>query len=448
MDGIQITKVQARRFMLKYHGLYGKRLPRGKKGILEYVRRVGCIQYDPLNIVGHNQELVLQSRIDGFKPAMLQELLYNDRLLLDGWDKVMSIYLTSDWPYFSRYRASQLEWLGSPDKPVVPYLPLIRNELRQRGPLSSIDLEYDQAVRWPWGPTRVSRAALESMWFWGELIIHHKVNTRKYYDFASGYLAGDLLSTPDPNETFEQYRDWRICRRIGGTGFLWDRPGDAWLEIPETKTPERRESIQRLTAADKLSEINVEGIKAPLYMRTCDMPVLEEILSEQSGAQASSAKLSASSAKLSASSAKDDAASDTGSFRSASRTPSPRAHILAPLDNLLWDRRLVKEIFDFDYRWEVYKPQSERNYGYYVLPVLYGDRFIARFEPGFDKKSKALMIKNWWWEAGVKPTKPMQRGLAKCFRLFAEYLGTDNIGMPRDGSGNTDDSITCWLDGI
>jgi uncharacterized protein YcaQ len=430
---------------------------------LSYFEQAGCIQYDPLNIVGHNQELVLQSRIDGFKPTQLQELLYKDRLLLDGWDKVMSIYLTSDWPYFSRYRASQLEWLGSPDKPVVPFLPLVRNELEQRGPLSSIDLEYDQAVHWPWGPTRVSRAALESMWFWGELIIHHKVNTRKYYDFAGRYLPNDLLNAPDPNETNERYRDWRITRRIGGTGFLWDRPGDAWLEIPGTKTPERRESIQRLLADGTLSEINVEGVKVPFYIRICDMPVLEDILGERSGVPASSACCTGydngSDAAVCSGNCNgydngfakgntDNAPENAGSSRREMRIPSPRAHILAPLDNLLWDRKLVKEIFDFDYRWEVYKPQSERNYGYYVLPVLYGDRFIARFEPGFDKKTKTLVIKNWWWEAGVKPAKSMQRELAKCFRLFADYLGAVKVVISRDALGNADDSIACWLNGI
>lgn len=391
MGNIEITNAQARRFMLSYHGLYGARLPKGRKGILQYIERVGCIQYDPLNIVGHNQELVLQSRIDGFKPDMLRDLLYKERLLLDGWDKVMSIYLTSDWPYFSRYRASQLEWLGGPDKPVTPFLPLVRNELSQRGPLSSIDLGYDQSVRWPWGPARVSRAALESMWFWGELIIHHKVNTRKYYDFACRHLPKELLDMPDPNESFGQYRDWRVWRRIGGTGLLWDKPGDAWLEIPETKTPERRESIQRLLASGKLAEVRIEDIKAPFFMRTCDMPVMDRILSEKSHAS------------------------------------PPQARILAPLDNLLWDRKLIKEIFGFDYRWEVYKPQSERNYGYYVLPVLYGDRFIARFEPGYDRKNRILQIKNWWWEADVKPTKPIQRSLSKCFSRFAEYLGAEKI---------------------
>ena len=126
------------------------------------------------------------------------------------------------------------------------------------------------------------------------------------------------------------------------------------------------------------------------------------------------------------------------------RLPRPAARILAPLDNLLWDRRLVKELFDFDYRWEVYKPQSERKYGYYVLPVLYGDRFIARFEPGYDKKSKTLVIKNWWWEKGLKPTKVMQRELANCFRRFAAYLGAKHILPGEDMQSD----VTRWLNDI
>ncbi|HWR60764.1 MAG TPA: crosslink repair DNA glycosylase YcaQ family protein, partial [Clostridia bacterium] len=333
MGTYEITKEQARIFMLSYHGLSGRAHPKGKEAILAYISRVGCIQFDPLNIVGHNQELVLQSRIDGFKPSMLQELLYKDRLLVDGWDKQMSIYHTGDWPYFSRYRANNFERLGNKERPVVPYLPLIRKEIKERGPLSSIELEFDQAVDWPWGPTRVSRAALESMYLWGELIIHHKVNTRKVYDFAERHLPKELLELQDPNETFEQYRDWRILRRIGGIGLLWAKAGDAWLDIPETGTPQRMESIQRLLASGRLAEVRVEGITAPLYMRSEFLPLLQE---------------------------------------PATPSSSPGTHILAPLDNLLWDRRLIKELFSFDYRWEVYKPQQERTYGYYVLPVIYG----------------------------------------------------------------------------
>jgi uncharacterized protein YcaQ len=105
----------------------------------------------------------------------------------------------------------------------------------------------------------------------------------------------------------------------------------------------------------------------------------------------------------------------------------PRAAILAPLDNLLWDRRFIEALFDFYYVWEVYKPAAERRYGYYVLPVLYGDRFIARFEPGRDKKSGALLVKNWWWEDGVTPAEHMQFALSRCFERFLGYLGADSL---------------------
>lgn len=421
MRAISITKEQARRFLLSYHGLSGPGFSKGKDGILKYLSRVGCIQFDPLNIVGHNQELVLQSRIDGFKPCMLEELLYKDRKLVDGWDKVMSIYNTSDWPYFSRYRASNLERLGSEDRPIVPYLPLIRDEIDRRGPLSSIDLQYDESVNWPWGPARVSRAALESMWFWGEVIIHHKVNTRKYYDFAVRNLPHELLNMPDPNETFEQYREWRICRRIGGVGLLWARPGDAWLELPGTKTPERLESIQRLLSAGTLTEIAVDGINVPFYMRSIDRGIMESVLSDANGS----------------------ACSPSGTTIPA-RSGKSEARILAPLDNMLWDRRMISELFDFDYRWEVYKPQSERKYGYYVLPVLYADRFIARFEPSYDKKAKTLTVKNWWWENGVSQTKALQQALMKCFRRFAGYLGAKKIEPGEDLS----DSVKNWVRNI
>jgi uncharacterized protein YcaQ len=389
MQKFKITRQQARRFILAHQGLNPPGGLKGKAGILSHIRRVGCIQFDPLNIVGHNQELVLQARIADFRPAMLQELLYKERRLLDGWDKMMSIYCTEDWPYFSRYRQSSLQELGSSSKPIAAILPQVRKELEERGPLSSIELGFDHAVDWPWAPTRASRAALESMYFWGELIIHHKVHTRKVYDFAYKHLPKELISSPDPNRTEQEYRDWHVHRRIGGIGLLWGRSGDAWLAIPGVKSGERAASINRLLERGRLAVVDVEGISAPLYIRSEDVPGLEQALAVEES--------------------------------------RPRASVLAPLDNLLWDRKLLSELFGFDYRWEVYKPRADRDFGYYVLPVLYGDKFIARFEPGRDKKNKALIIKNWWWEPGVKPVKAMQRELAACFRRFLKFLNAERI---------------------
>ncbi len=103
-----------------------------------------------------------------------------------------------------------------------------------------------------------------------------------------------------------------------------------------------------------------------------------------------------------------------------------QASIIAPLDNLLWDRVLIEKMFGFHYRWEVYKPESEREYGYYVLPVLYGDRFIARFEPGRTSDG-SLEIKNWWWEGDVDISDELRNRLRSCFLRFLKYLKTDSL---------------------
>ncbi len=308
---------------------------------------------------------------------------------MDGFDKMMSIYCVEDWPYFRRRREAALHRLGDSSRPATTILPQVRQEIKERGPLSSIDLDFDQTVDWSWSPTRIARAALESMYFWGELIIHHKVNTRKVYDFASKHIPKALLSAPDPNETEEQYHDWYVLRRIGSVGLIWGRAGEAWLSMPGIKSKERRAALARLLEQDKVVEVRVKSVKPLLYMRSEDRPTLDEVLD----------------------------ATD----------PAPRAAIIAPLDNLTWDRRFLEEMFDFYYRWEVYTPAAKRQYGYYVLPVLYGDRFVARFDPGRDKQNGALVIKNWWWESGVVPSERMQAELCQCFLRFLDYLGAAQI---------------------
>ncbi len=386
---LNLTKEQARRFLLAYQGLWPPDEFQGKAGILAYIRRVGCIQFDPLNIVGHNQELVLQARVVGFRPPMLRELLYEERKLLDGFDKVMSIYGVDDWPYFRRMREAAGNGNGRSAEAVRAVVPFVRLALEARGPLSSLDLEMGEKVDWDWSQSRLARAALESMYFWGEVVIHHKVHTRKVYDFAHRCLPEDLLQAPDPNETEEAYQDWHVLRRIGGVGLLWNRSGEAWLGMHSIQSQARKAALGRLLDRGQVIQAQVEGIAEPFYLRSQDQPRLEQVL--------------------------------------MMGEPPPHASIMAPLDNLLWDRRMLKELFGFDYRWEVYVPAEKRRYGYYVLPILYGDRFIARFEPVKDKSRGVLVIKNWWWEPGVTPSAPMQSVLQDCLRRFLQYLDLTRI---------------------
>jgi uncharacterized protein len=384
MNKIRITKEQARQFIVLYQGLNGDYQYKGKEGIIEFITMAGCVQYDTLNVVGRNPDLVLQSRIKDYRSNMLQELMYKDRMLLDQWDKEMSIYLTMDWPYFERNRKASFNRYKD-IQAIKDYLPYIREVLKEKGPITSSDLKLDQIIDWSWAPTRLSRAALESMYLWGELIICNKASSRKVYDFAHKYLPQQILDMDNPNKTLQEYHDWHVLRRIGAVGLLWNKSSDAWLGIKEMKAPERNEAIERLLNKELIIEIHVEGLKYPLYMKAGHENLLERVLNQEA--------------------------------------VKARAAILAPLDNMLWDRKLIKELFDFEYRWEVYKPVNQRQYGYYVLPILYDSKFVARFEPILDKDNNILVIKNWWWESGIKVTAKMRKELQLCIKRFVDFTG-------------------------
>ncbi|MBC7961003.1 MAG: AlkZ family DNA glycosylase, partial [Vallitaleaceae bacterium] len=346
-------------------------------------------------MVGYNLSLVLQSRVQGFKAEHLHQLLYQDRLLVDAWDKNMAIYPIEDWPYFERYRHEELERLQNRSTEVLSILPELREILHTKGPSSSLDFDFDTIVDWSWAPTKASRAALESLFYSGELIVHNKVGTRRLYDFAHKHLPLELMEQPDPNPSIEAYHEWHVKRRINAVGLLWNKASDAWLGIHWMKTKERKEAFERLIEKGEIVPVEVEGLEIPLYLDKQQMPLFEKVKS--------------------------------GDF------VQKKVSFLAPLDNMLWDRKLIQELFGFEYRWEVYKPIVERDYGYYVLPILYGDALIGRFEPVFDKKTKELRILNWWWEEGISLTTELYGEIQEAIVSFKDYLGASNVSFSKEG---------------
>jgi len=394
VEAIRLSKEEARRFLLAYQALWPPRSLRGKEGLLQYLKTVKCVQFDPIDVTGRNHELVLQARVEDFSVPMLYEALYRDRTLVDGFDKNMCIYLTEDWPYFRRTREAARADLERKSHPVLEASERVRREIEARGALSSADLEMEEQVRWPWGPTRIARAALEAMYFWGELVVHHKEGVRKVYDLAERCIPSELLNAPEPNPADEEYHDWRICRRIGSVGLLCNRGVDAWLGIEGTSSAARAESIRRLLQRGEIREVSVEGLAIPAYTRTGAIEALSWVLGKD-------------------------------------RDPAePKAAAIGPIDNLIWDRRLTKDLFGFDYTWEVYVPAPKRRYGYYVLPVIYKDRFIARFEPVRDRKTKTMVVKNWWWEEGVDSTsRDIRAALSDCLQHFSGFLGCGSIRL-------------------
>lgn len=392
---IQVSAAQARRFLLAHHRLQTPRKLAGKQGALDYVRHVNCIQYDPINVVGQNPHLVLQSRVRNYKPTLLSELQYQDRKLIDGFDKVMSILPIEDWPFFAAYR----KYMGDryqkrESAKTVKLMAWVAKEIEARGPLSSLDLEDETRVpTWFGNPARASRIALDILFLSGEIVVHHRVGTRRYFDLSHRQLGKKLQSAPDPHASREAYRDWHVLRRIGGLGLARPTGNDQWVGIIRSKNETVRDSLARLHGRGEILRIGIEELpNEVLYIDQDDVPHLE-----------AAAKPSRSKAA---------------------------AAFIAPLDNFIWDRDMIEQLFGFYYRWEVYVPEPKRMYGYYVLPVLYGDRFVARIDPAYDRTTRTFTIKNWWWEKGVdKKDAAMLAAIQDCLAAFMNYLGAEKIAL-------------------
>lgn len=384
---IQLTIRQARQFLLLKHGLLDAYKFSEKQGVMDYVRQVGCIQFDPIDVCGKNAELVLQSRVTGFKKKMLSELLYEERQLFDYPDKNLSILPVEDWPYFERYRKAAKqhakEFLEMEELTVQ-----VRNHIRNIGEVCSNDLQlngdfsWQSAIHWS-GGNNVSRSVLEQMYSTGELIIHHKKGTRKYYDLADKHIQQSVLEAPEPLVDDMEHLKWRVLRRIGAVGLLWNRASDAWLNIWGLKADKRHQIFRELVEDGHIVAVKVEQVKDPLYCHADDEPLIECILEK--------------------------------------KTYKKRCELIAPLDNMIWDRKLINILFNFDYTWEIYTPLSKRKYGHYVLPILFGEHFIGRVEAIVEKKTKTLIVKNIWYEEDVKQTNELRTNLNSCFKRFAVF---------------------------
>ena len=395
---IQVSKGQARRFMLRHQGLLPPRKLRGKAGILDFFGRVGNIQFDSINVVGGNPDLVLQARVANYRPKLLNELLYKERELIDGWDKQASIFRVGDWPHFARRRKAMQAYYG-PELVAGGKLSVadkVKEAIGERGPLSSIDIKDDSRIDWHWGvPTSMTRAAMEALYAIGELGIDHRVHTRRSFDLMEKLIGAKLMRAEEPHPKDEDYLDWHLMRRVGSMGLAHPKAGEAWSGMYSgtegVSAKERNVGLKRLVEAGKLAQVEVEGLAGQVfYVRGDDLDGLE-------------------------------------AAKRRSRAKK-RAAFIAPLDNLMWQRHVIGMVFDFEYTWEVYVPAAKRKYGYYVLPVLYGDRLVGRVDPKFHRDSGVLEIKGWWWEEGVDPKdEEMLAAVAECLEAFGRYLGVGAV---------------------
>lgn len=382
---------ELRRFVLLKQGLLGAHRFKGKQGALEYLRQAGCIQFDPINSCGRNAELTLQSRVKGFQKKDLFDLLYKDRALIDYPDKELSILPVESFPHLTRWReaarkkAANFAGIDELAETALAYI-------EQNGPVSSSTLPIDGEIKWNsavhwsgnWhGKTNAARSVLEQMYTDGRLVIHHKEGTRKFYDLAERHIPAEILNAHEPNEALIEHIKWCLLRRIGAVGVLWDRRSDALLGIWGMNTELRKQAFTELEAEGLILPLSVPEIPSNLYMKAEDLPLLEEA--------------------------------------SSMKRIKKRCEFIAPLDPMLWDRKLIEAVFDFRYRWEVYVPAEKRQYGYYVLPIVYGDGFAGRIDASADTKNGRLIVNNIWFENGTKGSAAFASALTDACERLARF---------------------------
>ena len=385
-----ISAPEARRFMLSHLLLTGEK-PEGPEGVMKVFERLNCIQFDPLSIAGRNHDIALQARVKNYRPKICEKLLYEDRKLLDAWDRKMSIIRTADWPFFRRFHTQTKERLGSSDSTIFPVLRKVRSCIKKYGPITANKLNVQGEADWwfgvgNWGSPNLGRVALEAMVFWGELVIANKNNNRKSYDFAEKLLPKTILEKPDPFSTENAYADWLVQRRVTSAGLIWKGQSSAWMASTELPPRQRNAAIARLIQNENLLQVQVNEVKLPFLART----------------------------------------EDWDRYRTEKFRADEKLRFIAPQDNLMWDRALVSALFGMDYHWEVYEPPQKRRYGYYVIPILAGDELAGRVEPVLKKGDRIMRVKSIWWEKGKKPGKINRKTVHLALEEYAQFLGAQD----------------------
>jgi uncharacterized protein YcaQ len=390
---LTVDRATARRFLVARHGLAPPRaLPPEPQSVLTVIARLGFVQFDPLEVPGaRNHDLILHARIAGYKRAWCEGWLYGpDRRLIELYNKNLNIVPLAELPH---YRVTWDRNASAVNDGVLreqaTVAEAVLEGIRREGPLSTAAFaEHSHAVDWWWAPTRAARAVMEALFVSGRLGIARREGNRRYYDLIERIVPADLLSRRESEDDAMRHR-------------LLSRYRAAGLTAPSTQMElmygtgsvvERARRTAELVDAGLLLPVEVEGLKGRRYIIADEQPLLAA------------------------------AAEATGQ-------PAPAVTLLAPLDPLVWDRRVLRQLWDFDYRWEVYVPEAGRRWGYYVLPILYGDRLVGRIEPRFERRTGVLRVIGLWWEDGFRPRR--EDGFVPAMRAaladYAAFVGANRV---------------------
>lgn len=386
---------QARLLLMGAQGLLSDPARAATKAVVfDLVRRMGFVQLDSISYVERAHHLTLSSRLHTYRREHLARLLEHERSLFEHWTHDASAVPTewfAHWkPRFKRAAARirangwwQERMGGEADR----YIEAVRARVLKEGPLRSQDFEHapgQVSAWWGWKP---QKAALEYLWHTGELVVVRREKFQKVYDLTERAFP-ELHRAPAPPD--EEHLEWACST-----------------------------ALERLVVATpkELAEFwaTVEPARAKAW---CEAAVLEgrivPVLVEPFQDGESKPRPAY-------------ALPDWG--RRLKRLPEPPqlTRLLSPFDPVLRDRARALRLFGFDYRFEAFVPGPQRRFGYYVLPVLEGDRLVGRIDPKFERAEGLLKVRRVYWEPGVRATRERVKGLKGAAERLANFIGAEGV---------------------
>ena len=382
----------ARRLAVSRQRLTGPPAPADPEAIMSVVTDLGGLQIDPISVVARSHLLVLWSRLGGYDPADLEALLWRERRLFEYWTHAAAIVCTHDYPIHSLLmrrhpRHQQLrDWLAANQT----LRRSILRQLRANGPLPTRAIEDRAEVAWQssgWTGGRNVDRMLDLLWTQGRIMVDGRQGQQRVWDLAERVLPDWAPTRRPPEREVVRLAAQRSLRALGvATARDIDRHFTAY-RYPGLDgvlaTLERAGRVERVRVAADGSEH-----PGPWYVHADDLPLLERL--------------------------------QAGDWQ-------PRTTLLSPFDNLLINRERTERLFGFHYRMEIYVPKAARRYGYYVLPILHGDRLVGRVDPAMDRRSGRLVVH----AIHPEPDAPEAAGpaVAAALQDLASFLGADGIDL-------------------
>jgi uncharacterized protein len=366
---MEISPTLARRYLLGRQGLWPGRRWAGRSGTAKALHAIELLQLDPLVIVARSHDLVLHSRVSGYQPEFLDELLYQKREFFDSGGN-LSVKPMRELPYWRmvmRRKVSAGRWHAYATQHAEE-IAAARAALRAAGrPLSNRDFASEARID-NYRGRKPSALALYYLWLSGEIFTHHRRNFERWYDFREN-VAPPQHDREAPAAEAERFLMRKLVAHLGLLSARdWQLRATPLLERLVSRAESRR-WLDEAVSAGELAAVSVAGHAEPYYVLAPDARHIKALAAGRLPA----------------------------AWRPLDTTTETEALFLAPLD-IVSARGRAKLWFDFDYVWEVYKPADARRWGYYVLPILWGDQLVGRLDPRLDRATATLFIDGFWLE--------------------------------------------------